>query len=330
MNLDFTSTTATQPANAAAVEEVARLRANRRHRKVTVLMGGFSAEREVSLSSGAAAVRALESVGYAVQAVDVSRNVGALLHHLEQTSPDVVFNALHGRYGEDGCIQGMLNVLGVPYTHSGLMASALAMDKPMAKKLCASAGIAVAREKIVTREDLIAGDPIPVPYVVKPHNEGSSVGVAIITDTKSPRPFATHWPYGERVMAEEFIPGRELTTAVMGHHALGVTEITTSHSFYDYDAKYAAGGSAHTLPADLPADIYAEVQRLAVVAHHVLGCRGVSRADFRYDGKRLVILEVNTQPGMTPTSLVPEQAALSGISFPDLCTWMVENAQCDT
>lgn len=330
MNLDFTATTVTQPINTAAAEEATRMRENRRHRKVTVLMGGFSAEREVSLSSGAAAVRALENAGYVVQAVDVSRNIGALLHHLEHTGPDVVFNALHGRYGEDGCIQGMLNVLGIPYTHSGLMASALAMDKPAAKRLYAAAGITVAKERIVTREELVAGDPLPVPYVVKPHNEGSSVGVTIIADKNSSRPFATHWPYGEQVMAEEFIPGRELTTAVMGHHALGVTEIATGRGFYDYDAKYAAGGSTHTLPADLPDDIYAEVQRLAVTAHHALGCRGVSRADFRYDGDRLVILEINTQPGMTPTSLAPEQAALSGISFPDLCAWMVETAQCDT
>lgn len=325
----FTSTIAATPVNEAAVAEVERARQQRRHKNVTVLMGGFSAEREVSLSSGASAVRALESAGYRVQAVDVSRDMGSLLHHLERTKPDVVFNALHGRYGEDGCVQGMLNVLDLPYTHSGLLASALAMDKPTAKRVYDAAGLSVARHMLVTREDLLAGDPLSLPYVIKPYNEGSSVGVMIIEEERADRPFKHSWPYGPSVMAEDFIPGRELTVAVMGSHALGVTEIMTDRTFYDYDAKYAEGGSSHTLPACLPEDVYAEVQSLAVRAHRALGCRGVSRADFRYDGHRLVILEVNTQPGMTQTSLAPEQALLSGIDFAGLCTWLVETASCD-
>nr|WP_019645258.1 D-alanine--D-alanine ligase [Novispirillum itersonii] len=325
----ITVTTAVSPHNLDAIATVAEAVRSRRHRKVTVLMGGFSAEREVSLNSGANAVRALETAGYAVQAIDVSRDVGSLLHHLEHTKPDVVFNALHGRYGEDGCVQGMLNILEVPYTHSGLLASSLAMDKPMAKRVFASAGLTVAQDRLVTRDILIAGDPVPLPYVVKPHNEGSSVGVTIVREGDNDRPFARHWPYGPQVMVEEYIPGRELTVAVMDRHALGVTEISTHRGFYDYDAKYASGGSAHTLPADLPEAVYRTVQELAVRAHQALGCRGVSRSDFRYDGTRLVILETNTQPGMTATSLVPEQAALAGIPFPDLCTWMVETAQCD-
>lgn len=329
MSSAITVTTADAPHNPAAMADVAAAVAARRHKRVTVLMGGFSAEREVSLNSGANAVRALETAGYAVQAIDVSRDVGSLLHHLERTKPDVVFNALHGRYGEDGCLQGMLNILEMPYTHSGLLASGLAMDKPIAKRVFAAAGLDVAADRLVTRADLLAGDPIALPYVVKPHNEGSSVGVIIMRAGDNDRPFERHWPYGPQVMVEEFIAGRELTVAVMDHHAFGVTEINTNRGFYDYEAKYAAGGSAHTLPADLPGAVYRTVQELAVKAHQALGCRGVSRSDFRYDGTRLVILETNTQPGMTATSLVPEQAALAGISFPDLCTWMVETAQCD-
>lgn len=318
-----------EPVNRAAVAAVQEAVANRRHQRVTVLLGGFSAEREVSLNSGANAVRALEKAGYKVEAIDVSRDVGSLIRHLDRTKPDVVFNALHGRYGEDGCVQGMLNVIGLPYTHSGLLASALAMDKPSAKRFFEEAGIPIAPSRIVTREEARAGDPMPRPYVLKPLNEGSSVGVVIVREGDNELPFDGHWPYGERVMVEAYVPGRELTVAVMDCHALGVTEIHTGRTFYDYEAKYAAGGSQHTLPAPIEPTLFAEVQRLAIDAHAALGCRGVSRADFRYDGHKLVILEVNTQPGMTATSLVPEQAELAGISFPDLCTWMVETAVCD-
>ena len=298
-------------------------------RHVAVLMGGWSAEREVSLVSGAAVSQGLRESGYRVTAIDVQRDVGALLTRL-YPRPDAVFNALHGRYGEDGCVQGLLNILEIPYTHSGILASALAMDKPMAKRLFATAGIPVTEHAIVRREDILAGDVMPRPYVIKPLNEGSSVGVHIVREGDNDEPFRDPvWPYGHQVMVEPFIQGRELTVAVMGDKALGVTEITTGRGFYDYDAKYAEGGSTHLVPAPLGKAAYDEIMRLAVLAHQVLGCRGVTRADFRGDEERLYLLEINTQPGMTPTSLVPEQAAHAGISFPELCAWMVENATCD-
>ncbi len=296
---------------------------------VAVLMGGWSAEREVSLVSGAAVSNSLRQAGFRVTSIDVQRDMGALLTRL-YPKPDVVFNALHGRFGEDGCVQGLLDILDIPYTHSGLLASALAMDKPMSKRLFESAGIAVAEHKIVSREEVLAGDVMARPYVIKPTNEGSSVGVHIVTEGDNGPPFADGaWPYGEQVMVEAFVPGRELTVSVMGDRPLAVTEITTHRGFYDYSAKYEEGGSLHVIPADIDGALYDEAMRLAVVAHQALGCRGVSRADFRYDGEKLTILEVNTQPGLTPTSLVPEQAAHVGISFEELVTWMVENAECD-
>jgi D-alanine-D-alanine ligase len=297
-------------------------------RNVAVLMGGWSAEREVSLVSGAAVAGGLKSAGYSVTSIDVQRDMGALLTRL-YPKPDAVFNALHGRYGEDGCVQGLLNILDIPYTHSGLLASALAMDKPAAKSLFAAAGILVAEHVIANRDELAGGAVMAAPYVIKPLNEGSSVGVHIVGEGDTFTPTAELWPYGEKVMVERFIPGRELTVAVMGDHALAVTEITTQRGFYDYQAKYAEGGSQHRLPADLPGPVEAEARRISELAHQKLGCRGVSRADIRFDGKDLYILEVNTQPGMTPTSLVPEQAALAGIPFPELVGWMVENAVCD-
>lgn len=298
-------------------------------KRVAVLMGGWSVEREVSLVSGAAVIGALGAAGYDAAAIDASRNVPALLAAL--TPPPVaVFNALHGRYGEDGCIQGLLDILGIPYTHSGLLASAMAMDKPTAKRLFANAGIPVARHVIATRDEVLAGEVMDRPYVIKPLNEGSSVGVLIVREGDDHVLMSREaWPYGELVMVERFVAGRELTVAVMGDRPLAVTEITTERGFYDYDAKYAAGGSRHVVPAELEASIYQETLRLALLAHQTLGCRGVSRADFRFDGQRLFALEVNTQPGMTPTSLVPEQAAACGISFESLVTWMVENATCD-
>ena len=296
---------------------------------VAVLMGGWSSEREISMISGAAVAKSLTGAGIEVTPVDVQRDMGALLTRL-YPRPDAVFNALHGRFGEDGCVQGLLDILDIPYSHSGLLASALAMDKPMAKRLFAAAGIPVAEHVIAAREDITAGDVMERPYVVKPLNEGSSVGVHIVLEGDDEPLFDdTGWPYGDRVMVEKFIPGRELTVSVMGDRALAVTEIITAREFYDYDAKYAAGGSRHVVPADIEKIIADEAMRLAVLAHQALGCRGVSRADFRLDGNDLYLLEVNTQPGMTPTSLVPEQAVHAGISFQDLVVWMVDNAECD-
>jgi D-alanine-D-alanine ligase len=326
----YSVVSAEQPHNRAAQAAVAQAKTNRQARNVVVLLGGLSAEREVSLNSGANAVQALEKAGYHVKAIDVSRDIATLARDLQRLAPDVVFNALHGRYGEDGCLQGILNILGLPYTHSGLLASAVAMDKPAARAVFAQAGMQVAEGKVVTRDEIMVADPMRRPYVVKPLNEGSSVGVAIVRETDNALYFAnSEWPYGEQVLVEAYIPGREFTVAVMDSHALAVTEIHTDRTFYDYDAKYAAGGSVHTLPAPIEPELYAECQRLAICAHEALGCRGVSRTDLRYDGKTLYILEVNTQPGMTRTSLVPEQGELAGISFPDLCTWMVETAECD-
>lgn len=302
--------------------------------RVTVLMGGASAEREVSLHSGAAAAEALAEAGFTVTTLDVGRDPAAVAAAVAASRPDVVFNALHGRFGEDGCVQGLLNLMGVPYTHSGLLASAAAMDKAFARALFTAAGIPVAEGRVV-RKGEAGGDPLPRPYVVKPLNEGSSVGVHIVRAGSDASPLRT-WPFdAAEVLVEAFVPGREITVAVMGERALGALEITSERGFYDYEAKYAPGGSRHLMPAPLPASDYAEACRLAVLAHRVLGCRGVTRTDLRYDdttpgaAPRFVVLEVNTQPGMTATSLVPEIAAHAGISFPALVRWMVEEAACD-
>jgi D-alanine-D-alanine ligase len=295
---------------------------------VAVLMGGWSAEREVSLVSGAACTKALKQAGYDVTPIDVQRDMGALMTRL-YPKPDAVFNALHGRYGEDGCVQGLLDILAIPYTHSGLLASALAMDKPMAKRQFAAAGIPVAEHVIATPDEILAADVMPRPYVIKPANEGSSVGVQIVREGDNGPIMDDGMVGSRRMMVERMIEGRELTVAVMGGEALGVTEVTTHRGFYDYDAKYVNGGSQHQIPADIDDELTEEAMRLAVLAHEALGCRGVSRADFRYDGAALYILEVNTQPGMTPTSLVPEQALYKGMSFPELVSWMVENAEYD-
>ncbi len=301
-------------------------------KQVAVLHGGISAEREVSLNSGAQCIGALRAAGYAVTPIDVGADLGALIAALRAAKPDVVFNTLHGRFGEDGCIQGVLDWMGLPYTGSGLRASAVAADKVAAKAVFQAAGLPVAEHRLVTPAELEAADPLPRPYVVKPVNEGSSVGVHILRGGDNRRgEIARAWRFGPVVLAEDFIPGRELTVAVMGDRALTVTEIETHLAFYDYEAKYAAGGSRHVLPAAVHPAAAAEAMRVAVAAHAALGCRGVSRSDFRYDDTagepgRLVLLEVNTQPGMTATSLVPEQAAHCGISFPDLCAWMVEQA----
>ena len=301
---------------------------------IGVLMGGWSAEREVSLVTGAACSKALQRAGYTVLSIDVQRDMGSLLTRL-LPHPDVLFNALHGRFGEDGCVQGVLDILGIPYTHSGLLASSLAMNKPMAKRLFAGAGLHVVEEIICDQNVLMKGDPMPRPFVVKPVNEGSSVGVHIVRDgDNEPLYSDTSWPFGEKVMVEPFIPGQELTVAVMGKgdeaKAMSVTEISTHRGFYDYDAKYVEGGSHHVVPAEIGKDLFEEAMQAAVTAHRTLECRGVSRADFRYDGKTLYILEINTQPGMTQTSLVPEQAQAIGMSFEELVSWMVENAECDS
>jgi D-alanine-D-alanine ligase len=296
---------------------------------VAVLMGGWSAEREVSLVSGAEVARALGGVGMNVTTIDVQRDMGALMTRLFPR-PDVVFNALHGRFGEDGCVQGLLDILDIPYTHSGLLASAIAMNKPMAKRLFLDVGISVAKHVIVSQEEILACDVMERPYVIKPLNEGSSVGIHVISEgINEPLFEASGWPFGERVMVEKFIPGKELTVAVMGDRPLAVTEIQTNRDFYDYDAKYADHGSNHIIPAKIDPKVSEEIMCLASLAHKTLGCRGVSRADFRYDGEKPYLLEINTQPGMTTTSLVPEQAKHVGISFQELVVWMVNNAECD-
>jgi D-alanine-D-alanine ligase len=302
--------------------------------RVVVLYGGISAEREVSLSSGIQVIAALRESGFDVDAVDVGHDLGAVIAALNP-KPDAVFNALHGRFGEDGAIQGVLDWLGIPYTHSGVRASALAMDKQAAKALFVSAGLPVARGRLVSIEDLEAGDPMPLPYVVKPLNEGSSVGVTFVRCGDNRRTeIARSWSFGPTALVEEYIPGRELTVGVMDDRALAVTEIrAVAGSFYDYESKYSDGGSRHIIPASVHPDAYAQAMNVAVAAHRAIGCRGATRCDFRYDDTagepgRLVLLEINTQPGLTPTSLLPEQAAHLGISFQQLCTWMVENAAC--
>jgi D-alanine-D-alanine ligase len=300
---------------------------------VAVLLGGWSAEREVSLVSGRECARALASIGYEVREIDAPRDLRALVAALTP-APDVVFNALHGRGGEDGTVQGVLEMLRIPYTHSGVLASAVAMDKPTAKLVFAKAGLPLVESVVVGRAELMYGEPLQRPFVAKPINEGSSVGVRIVRcgDQDWARE-VEDWSFGERVMIERYVPGREITVAVMGDRALGALEIRPAHgALYDYDAKYAPGGSAHLMPAPIHAEAYEAALDIAARAHKALGCRGVSRADFRYDDTqgepgRLFLLEVNTQPGMTRTSLVPEQAAHVGIPFPALCAWMVEQAR---
>lgn len=301
---------------------------------VAVLYGGISAEREVSIVSGTQVIAALQGAGFAVTPVLVGDDLGAVIAALTP-KPDAVFNALHGRFGEDGAIQGVLDWLNIPYTHSGVRASAMAMDKAAARAVFGTAGLPVARGLLVDVEDLAAADPLPLPYVVKPVNEGSSVGVYILRAGDNRRQaIAREWRFGPQALVEEYIPGRELTVGVMGDRALLVTDITpNAQQFYDYESKYAAGGSAHTVPARLHPDAQAQAMRIALAAHRALGCQGATRADFRYDDSagepgRLVLLEVNTQPGMTPVSLLPEQAAHLGIDFAALCTWMVEQARC--
>jgi len=307
--------------------------AARRLSHVAVLLGGLSAERKVSLDSGTACAQALESLGYRVSRVDAGRD---LAQRLAEVKPEVCFNALHGRWGEDGCVQGLLELMGIPYTHSGVLASALAMHKERAKRVMHAAGIPVAEGKVVRRSEAAKEHVLPRPYVLKPVAEGSSVGVHIVRVDHEHPPQELNdpdWAFGEVLLAERYIPGRELTCAVLGDRSLGVTEIIPAAPlhFYNYEAKYVAGGSRHLLPAPLSPNVYELVQKLTLTAHKALGCRGVSRADFRYDDSagELVCLEVNTQPGMTATSLVPELAAHAGLTFTELVGWMVEEASCN-
>lgn len=296
---------------------------------VAVLKGGMSAEREVSLTSGAAVEKALLALGHSVVAIDVSEHV---VEDLLRAKPDVVFNALHGRYGEDGCIQGVLEILKIPYTHSGVLASAVAMDKPMAKVVFEKAGIRVAKGAVAHKDALIAGDVMKRPYVVKPSNEGSSVGVKLVFEKDNFHFTKENWPYGETVLVEQYIAGRELTCAIFDDVALGVTEITIPAGFYDYENKYTAGGSVHICPAQLPQNIYDEVMAMALAAHRALGCRSLTRSDFRWDEHgdgKVYILETNTQPGMTPLSLSPELAAHAGISFNELVARILKTARLD-
>jgi D-alanine-D-alanine ligase len=301
---------------------------------VAVLMGGFSSERPVSLATGKPCADALEAAGYRVTRVDVDRGVADVLAELR---PDVAFNALHGPYGEDGTIQGILEYLEIPYTHSGVLASALAMHKERAKTVAKAAGVPVAEARVMDRHKIGSAHPMKPPYVVKPVAEGSSFGVVIVREDQTHPPQvigSADWKYGDEVMVERYVHGRELTCAVMGDVALGVCEIVpVGHAFYDYDSKYAAGGSNHIVPAKLSLNIYQKIQTLALKAHKAIGCRGVTRSDFRYDDRHsengeVVWLEINTQPGMTPTSLVPDIAAAAGHSFGELVSWMVEDASC--
>ena len=301
---------------------------------VAMLMGGWSAEREISLLSGKACADAAERMGYRVTRIDVGRDIASVLATVK---PDAACNVLHGRPGEDGTLQGILEVMAIPYTHSGVMASAVAMQKDVAKTLFCAAGVAVPEGTVISRLQAAKSHAMSRPYVIKPLAEGSSVGVFIVTAEHAhpPQELTRHdWAYGEQVIVEKFVPGKELTCAVLGDQALGVIEIVPTTRFYDYEAKYAPGGSKHLLPAPVSPIVYQEVRRLAVAAHRALGCRGVSRADFRYDDRTdgpggIVCLEVNTQPGMTETSLVPELAAHAGITFDELVRWMIEDASVD-
>jgi D-alanine-D-alanine ligase len=302
---------------------------------VAVLKGGLSAEREVSLNSGAACGEALLKEGYTVTEIDVDRDLASRLQALQ---PEVCFNALHGKFGEDGCVQGVLELLGIPYTHSGVLASALAMHKERAKDVMKLAGVPVAEAKIVTRGEALEAHVMPPPYVVKPLTEGSSVGVVIVPPDaeRPPNSIAAGGALEQIVMVERYVAGREITCAVIGDFVTDIIEIVPLRglAFYDYEAKYAPGGSKHELPAQLLPDVYQSVRSLTLKAHQALGCRGVSRADFRFDDTvggtgELICLEVNTQPGMTGTSLVPELAGYAGWSFGDLVRWMVEDASCN-
>jgi len=298
--------------------------------RVAVIMGGWSSERPVSLSSGKGMAAAARQAGYDAVEIDITRDIA---RQLAEAKPDVVLNALHGPWGEDGCVQGILEIMGIPYTHSGVLASALAMNKDKSRAVYAQHGIDIAEGGLYPVEELAREHVMPPPYVIKPIAEGSSFGVFIVREgaNRPPRELTDGtWTFGSHALVEKFIPGRELTVGVMGDRPMAVTEITTLREYYDFAAKYESGGSRHVLPADLPKAVTEAALDASLRAHRALGCRGVSRSDFRYDDKagRLVILETNTQPGMTPTSLIPEQAAYLGIDYPSLVRWMIEDASC--
>ena len=298
-------------------------------KNVAVLMGGWCAERPVSLVSGAAVAGALRDRGHRVTEIDVNRQV---VQQLQAAKPEVVFNALHGRIGEDGAIQGLLEVMGLPYTHSGVLAAAMAMDKPTAKKIFERAGIRCTEGRVMSRDEFRNGSAPTPPYVLKPLGEGSSFGVRLVMEDDNNQPLDDTWDFGDFVLVEDYVPGREITVAVLGDRALGVTEISFDHRFFDYEAKYEKGEAVHLLPAPLSKSAYAEALDTALTAHVSLGCRGLSRADFRYDNTsgdgELYLMEVNTQPGLTPISLAPEIAAHAGIDFGDLVEWLVDDAGC--
>ena len=299
---------------------------------VAVLMGGWSAEREISLRTGANVLAALETLGHRATAIDVDRDIATALDELR---PDIAFNALHGRFGEDGCMQGVLETLRIPYTHSGVLASALAMNKPAAIRAFEDAGLSCPDSRVVSQAEYCRGPVMPLPHVVKPLNEGSSVGVRIVQEGDNVDPGDLEsWRYGDYVLVEQYVPGREITVAVMDDEPLEALEIRPRYGFYDYEAKYAPGGSEHLVPAPIHPDSYAQALDMAEAAHRTLGCRGVTRADLRYDDTagepgRLYVLELNTQPGLTATSLVPEITAYRGLSFAQLVAWLLEDAGCD-
>lgn len=297
---------------------------------IAVLMGGLSAEREVSLSSAAGIITTLRERGYKVTPIDMGRDVAGVLATLK---PDLVFNALHGTYGEDGCIPGLLEIMGLPYTHSGVLASAIAMDKPRSKAVFKQAGIACADDRILHKDEALTADPMPRPYVIKPLNEGSSIGVHLVFEGDNFDIREYDWAYGDTVIIERYIPGKEIQVAVVGDAAIGAIEIRPKGRFYDYEAKYTAGKADHFMPAPISSAAYSHVLELALQAHQLLGCKSVSRVDFRYDDTpngdgKFYILEVNTHPGMTPLSLVPEIAAYAGINFGDLLERIIKDVQC--
>ncbi len=305
-------------------------------KKVVVLMGGMSSERDISLQSGAGVLKALEKSGYIAVPLDLTSDLQALVSQLKIEKPDVVFNALHGRFGEDGCIQGVLNILKIPYTHSGVLASSIAMNKSMCKRFVQTFGISVAEECFVSKEGLKGeGAPFSFPFVIKPNDEGSSVGVFILHNQKELDELLEHWPFSKPVLAETYISGRELSVAVTDQEALGCVEIIPEKGFYDYRQKYATvGGARHIIPAQIDSEDYKEALRQALMIHKQLGCRGVSRTDFRYDetrkkSERLIFLEINTNPGMTSVSLVPDIAKTKSISYEQLVVKLVEQARCD-
>ncbi len=302
-------------------------------KRVAVLMGGISSEREISLQSGQGVLQALNEAGFSAFPIDLTHNLDEFVQILKREKPDVVFNALHGKYGEDGCVQGVLNLLQIPYTHSGVAASAVAMNKRLAKKIATDIGLMVAGGVMVEKRDILENNPIAMPYVIKPDDEGSSVGVFIIKTVADKKKMLGQWAFNKPVMMEEYIDGIEISVAVSDEKAFGVVEIVPQTGFYDFTNKYAEGGAKHIIPARIPEKIYDEAMHQALLMHKELGCRGVSRSDFRYDNTgdndRLVFLEINTNPGMTPVSLVPELAKYQGISYKELVVWLVERAKCD-